>query len=81
VVQYRQAGFDASFAALSEATRRGVLVQLGRADASITDLAKKFHMTLAASRSISVSSESTGGISETFEQLDELLLTLAASRW
>jgi DNA-binding transcriptional ArsR family regulator len=37
---------DASFAALSDATRRGVLEQLGRADASITDLALKFDMTL-----------------------------------
>ena len=37
---------DTSFAALSDATRRGVLEQLGRADASITDLAEKFHMTL-----------------------------------
>jgi DNA-binding transcriptional ArsR family regulator len=46
MVQYRQAGFDASFAALSHVTRRGVLEQLGRADASITDLAEKFHMTL-----------------------------------
>jgi DNA-binding transcriptional ArsR family regulator len=40
------ARLDASFAALSDATRRGVLEQLGRADASITDLASKFHMTL-----------------------------------
>ena len=46
MVQYHQASFDASFAALSDATRRGVLEQLGRADASITDLAEKFHMTL-----------------------------------
>ena len=46
MVQYRQTRFDASFAALSDATRRGVLEQLGRADASITDLAEKFHMTL-----------------------------------
>ena len=46
MVQYTQASFDASFAALSDATRRGVLEQLGRADASITDLAKKFRMTL-----------------------------------
>jgi len=38
--------FDASFAALSDATRRGVLEQLGRGDASITDLAGKFRMTL-----------------------------------
>src|SRR3954464_3878524 len=37
---------DASFAALSDATRRGVLEQLGRADSSITELAEKFHMTL-----------------------------------
>ena len=46
MVQYYWTGFDASFAALSDATRRGVLQQLGRADASITDLAEKFHMTL-----------------------------------
>ncbi len=38
--------FDASFAAISDATRRGVLEQLGRADASITDLAARFDMTL-----------------------------------
>ena len=37
---------NTSFAALSDATRRGVLEQLGRADASITDLAEKFGMTL-----------------------------------
>jgi len=46
MVQYTRACFDASFAALSDATRRGVLEQLGRADASITELAEKFHMTL-----------------------------------
>jgi DNA-binding transcriptional ArsR family regulator len=46
MVQYSKAHLDASFAALSDATRRGVLEQLGRADASITDLADKFHMTL-----------------------------------
>ena len=46
MVQYSGTRFDASFAALSDATRRGVLEQLGRADASITDLAEKFHMTL-----------------------------------
>ena len=46
MVQYIRTGFDASFAALSDVTRRGVLEQLGRADASITDLAGKFHMTL-----------------------------------
>ncbi len=46
MVQYTEAQLDASFAALSDPTRRGVLEQLGRADASITDLAMKFHMTL-----------------------------------
>lgn len=46
MVQYSQNSFDASFAALSDATRRGVLEQLGRADASISALAQKFHMTL-----------------------------------
>ena len=47
MVKYRQARLDASFAALSDATRRGVLEQLGRSDASITDLAERFHITLA----------------------------------
>jgi DNA-binding transcriptional ArsR family regulator len=46
MVQYSQTRLDASFAAISDATRRGVLEQLGRADASISDLAGKFHMTL-----------------------------------
>ena len=46
MVQYLTARLDASFAALSDATRRGVLEQLGRSDASITELAEKFHMTL-----------------------------------
>ena len=46
MVQYTQARLDASFAALSDVTRRGVLEQLARSDASITDLAEKFHMTL-----------------------------------
>jgi DNA-binding transcriptional ArsR family regulator len=46
MVQYTGAHLDASFAALSDATRRGVLEQLVRADASITDLAEKFRMTL-----------------------------------
>ena len=41
MVQYTRSHVDTSFAALSDATRRGVLEQLGRADASITDLADK----------------------------------------
>src|SRR5438132_14291903 len=46
MVQYTNAHLDASFAALADVTRRGVLEQLGRAEASITDLAEKFDMTL-----------------------------------
>ena len=46
MVQYRPAHLDTSFSALSDATRRGVLEQLGHGDASITDLADRFHMTL-----------------------------------
>jgi DNA-binding transcriptional ArsR family regulator len=37
---------DAAFGAISDATRRGVLEQLGRSEASISELAEKFHMTL-----------------------------------
>ena len=46
MVHYVPTHLDASFSALSDATRRGVLEQLGREDASITALAEKFHMTL-----------------------------------
>jgi DNA-binding transcriptional ArsR family regulator len=46
MVQFSQARLDHSFAALSDPTRRGVLELLGRSDASITDLAEKFRMTL-----------------------------------
>ena len=46
MVQYSRARLDASFGALSDATRRGVLERLGRSDASITELAEKFHKTL-----------------------------------
>jgi len=46
MVQFNSTSLDASFAALSDATRRGVLAQLGRSDASITTLADQFHMTL-----------------------------------
>src|SRR6201995_4406750 len=45
MVQF-QSSVDASFAALSDPTRRGVLEQLGSTDASISELAEKFHMTL-----------------------------------
>jgi DNA-binding transcriptional ArsR family regulator len=46
MVQYQAARLSTSFTALSDATRRGVLEQLGRSDASISELAEKFHMTL-----------------------------------
>jgi DNA-binding transcriptional ArsR family regulator len=46
MVHYTQARLDDTFAALSDVTRRGVLEQLGRSDASITDLADRFNMTL-----------------------------------
>jgi DNA-binding transcriptional ArsR family regulator len=46
MVHYSPARFDASFSALSDATRRGVLEQLTRADASVSELAQKFDMTL-----------------------------------
>ena len=46
MVQYMPSRLNDSFSALSDVTRRGVLEQLGRSDASITDLAEKFHMTL-----------------------------------
>ncbi len=46
MVQCLTARLDACFAALSDATRRGVLERLGRGNASITELADKFQMTL-----------------------------------
>ncbi len=46
MVQYQSARLDASFSALADATRRGILERLGRADASITELADRFQMTL-----------------------------------
>jgi DNA-binding transcriptional ArsR family regulator len=50
MVQYERDPLDASFAALSDATRRGVLERLGRGDASITTLAESFRMTLTGMR-------------------------------
>lgn len=46
VVQYRAQHLNAGFAAVSDATRRGILERLGSGEASITDLATKFEMTL-----------------------------------
>lgn len=50
MVQYADARLDLSFAALADGTRRGVLEQLGRAEASISDLAERFDMTLTGMR-------------------------------
>jgi DNA-binding transcriptional ArsR family regulator len=63
MVQYIRTGFNASFAALSDATRRGVLEQLVRADASITDLAEKFQMTLTGMKKHVVVLEQAGLVS------------------
>ena len=46
MVQYREPVLDAPFAAISDPIRRGVLERLGRTDASITERAARFHMTL-----------------------------------
>jgi DNA-binding transcriptional ArsR family regulator len=45
MVQYSPP-LDSAFAALSDPTRRGILELLGREDASISDLAARFGMTL-----------------------------------
>src|SRR4051794_2776889 len=50
MVQYVRGNLDASFAALADPTRRGVLEHLGREEASITDLAGRFRMTLTGMR-------------------------------
>ncbi len=46
MVQYSGRRLDDTFAALSDSTRRGVLLHLGQGSASITDLAERFHMSL-----------------------------------
>ena len=46
MVQYEGSDLDAAFGALADSTRRGVLEQLGRTEASITELAERFQMTL-----------------------------------
>jgi DNA-binding transcriptional ArsR family regulator len=60
MVQYHAAGLDAAFAALSDATRRGILEQLGRADASITELAERFAMSLTGMKKHVVVLEDAG---------------------
>jgi DNA-binding transcriptional ArsR family regulator len=46
MVQCSNLSLDLSFAALADPTRRGIIQQLGRGDASITSLADAFEMTL-----------------------------------
>lgn len=46
MVRCIRAHVDVAFAALSDATRRGVLERRACADASITDLAEQLHMPL-----------------------------------
>ncbi|MGE0640111.1 MAG: ArsR/SmtB family transcription factor, partial [Thermoanaerobaculia bacterium] len=60
MVQFQPAHLDASFAALSDVTRRGILERLGRADASITELASKFEMTLTGMKKHIAVLEQTG---------------------
>ena len=49
MVQYQE-HLNATFAALADPTRRGVLERLGGGDASITELAERFGMTLTGIR-------------------------------
>ena len=60
MVQYATAHLDASLAALADSTRRGVLEQLGREEASITALANRFHMTLTGMKKHVVVLEQAG---------------------
>jgi DNA-binding transcriptional ArsR family regulator len=43
-----QAGLDATFAALSDPTRRAILARLAQADTSVTELSRPFAMSLPA---------------------------------
>lgn len=51
---------DRTFAAISDPTRRGILQRLGRSDASITDLAELFDMTLTGMKKHVAVLESAG---------------------
>jgi DNA-binding transcriptional ArsR family regulator len=56
---------DSAFAALSDPTRRGILERLGRADATISDLAEHFSMTLTGLKKHVQILESAGLVSTT----------------
>jgi DNA-binding transcriptional ArsR family regulator len=60
MVQHHTPPVDMSFAALSDATRRGVLERLAREDASITELADIFQMTLTGMKKHVTVLESAG---------------------
>lgn len=88
MVQCLQPCFDAAFAALSDVIRRGVLEQLARSDASITDLAERFDMTLTGMRKhvdvlvragldAAIGSGSPGASPEQFAELDAVLAQLS----
>jgi len=51
---------DRSFSALADGTRRGILARLGRGDASISDLAATFGMTLTGMKKHVSTLEDTG---------------------
>ena len=46
MVQFSSSALDRSFGALADPTRRAILMRLGRSEASISDLAAGFEMTL-----------------------------------
>jgi len=60
MVQYSKGRLDKAFAALSDSTRRGVVLQLGRGDTSITKLAEQFHMSLTGMKKHVVILEQAG---------------------
>jgi len=48
MVYYQSSALDNTFAALSDATRRGILARLAKGEASISDLAAPYDMSLPA---------------------------------
>ncbi len=48
MVKYMDSTLDATFAALSDPTRRAILERLTEGDASVTDLAEPFNVSLPA---------------------------------
>lgn len=48
MVNYSQSVLDSTFSALSDPTRRAILMQLASGDTTVTELAKPFEMSLPA---------------------------------